>query len=213
MKPFRIRKIEPHILRTPFILDVGCGFHSPRITKKYIPDAIYYGIEKPGYTGINSTPNNTEDIVLIDKHILVDLEERPDLVALGVPNRLFDAVIASNTLEHFTFDTAQHYLRILPEKLCRGGVFFAEVPSHRVFKSFLPSNYDGWEHRAFLTISDLVNPLLATCEILEAGVRRDWRNILRSPITLPAKLAIGMSYPTEFTDIFGLSYYVLARRR
>lgn len=213
MKPFRIRKVGRYLPQFPHLLEIGCGFHSPSITKKYIGDCVYYGLEKPGYVGIGTGPNNQADLSKIDKHILCDLETRPDLTELGIPDNHFDAVIASNTLEHLTRDVALHYLFSLPKKLKPGGVYFVEVPSHRVFKCFLPSNYDGVEHRVFFDFGDLVNLLLVDCEILEAGTRRDWRNILRSPVTLPLKLAMGMSYPTEYTDLLGLSYYVLARKR
>ena len=213
MKPFRIKKIERHLPRFPHILDVGCGFHSPSVTKKYVGECVYHGLEKPGYVGIATGPNDSKDLSCIDRHLLVDLEAQPDESLALLPNQAYDSVIASNTLEHFTQTTSLHLLRSLPDKLKIGGVLFVEVPSHRVFKCFLPSNYDGLEHRVFLTLGDLVNSVLPTCEVLEAGTRRDWRNILRSPISLPLKLAMGMTYPTEYTDVLGLSYYLLARKR
>jgi len=211
-KPYRLRKIASHLPITPIILEVGAGFHSPSITRKYIPHCVYYGIEKPGYEGINSTPNTRDDLDCIDRHILTDLEQWPNLEEHGVREKMFDAVIAANTLEHLAPATAKFYLTRLPQFLKLGGVFYVEVPSHRVFKCWLPSNYDGIEHRAFLDLADLINPILSTCEILEAGTRRDWRNILRSPLSLPVKLAFMSSYPTEYTDLLGLSYYVLAKR-
>jgi len=213
MKPFRIKLVEPFLPRFPWILDVGCGLHSPSVTKKYIGECVYHGIEKPGYVGYSTGPNDDRDLAKVDKHILIDLEDRPDLNLLGVSDGKYDCVIASNTLEHFTQDTARFYLRTLPLNLKAGGIFFVEVPSHRVFTSFLPSSYDGIEHRAYFDLSDLVNTVLPTCEILKAGTRRYWRNILRSPVTLPAKLILGMKYPTEYTDLLGLSYYVLAKKR
>jgi SAM-dependent methyltransferase len=212
MIPLRIRKIIPHLPAAPMILDVGCGFKSPSITKKYIPDCVYVGVEKPGYEVDGREPNSLNDLKCIDEHILVDLGTFDGKAVLGGLPPLFHAVILSNTLEHFQYYDALEILALSARRLVRGGVIYIEVPSHRIFRKWPPSFYDGIEHRASLPLHHLVNTLLPSCEILEAGIRRDWVNILRSPITLPLSLLRGQSYHTSLTDLLGLSIYILARR-
>lgn len=213
-KPFRLRKIERYAGSSPTILDVGCGNGSPKITKKFFPGCFYVGIEKQDHRAFGTTPNDAEGISFVDHHVYADLEERPDVREFGLRFGTFDAIIASHVLEHFTEQTARYYLRALPLFLKPGGVLYVEVPNERTLGyRFLESNYDGVEHRALLGLGMIVNELLPTSEILEAGTRRDWVNALRSPVTLPIKLILGKKYPTELVDLLGLATYIISKRR
>jgi hypothetical protein len=80
--------------RTPRILDIGCGNHSPTVTKRWFPGCHYSGADIQQY-------NNSED----------DLAGMDAFYPLGmdgsgydaIPDANFDFVILNHVLEHMSF--------------------------------------------------------------------------------------------------------------
>src|SRR5258708_1288728 len=83
--PHKLRFLHPIFRGKPCtILDVGCGNHSARITKRWLPECRYYGLDFVDY---NNAP---DDFKAMDQFYNLDLA-KDDLSS--VPNEFFDAVI------------------------------------------------------------------------------------------------------------------------
>ena len=101
------------------LLDVGCGNHSPEMTKKRRPDIYYAGIDIDDY--------NTDDISkkLADEYILTDAENFAKTIrSLNIS---FDAAISSHNLEHCNYP--METIDAICNRLKGWGVLYLAFPS------------------------------------------------------------------------------------
>ena len=92
------------------LLDVGCGNHSPSLTKFFFPKVNYYGIDKEFY---NIDDN---DLKCMKKFYKKDLE-KDDLE--DIPNNFSDVVIMSHIIEHL--DNGLFVIEKICQKIKQGG--------------------------------------------------------------------------------------------
>lgn len=133
MLPHRIAAIRGHLPQErPRILDVGCGNHSPRITKTYLPDCEYHGIDNRRWN------RDSADDRAIDRLYEIDLNAPAGLDRIA--DGAYDAVICSHVLEHLAEPC--DVVSRLARKVKPGGVLYVETPSARSLK--LPRAANGW---------------------------------------------------------------------
>ncbi|MCX5701440.1 MAG: class I SAM-dependent methyltransferase, partial [Candidatus Omnitrophica bacterium] len=159
------------------ILDVGCGNHSPVMTKKYFPKCYYYGIDKDIYN------YDEEDKIAMDEFYRLDLE-KTDLSVLE--EDFFDAIILNHVIEHL--HNGLELIKNLTKKLKSKGIIYIEFPSERSL--FLPTMkgtlnfFDDPTHVKIYTIAEINVILFAdNFNILKLGVRRDIPKALLTPFT------------------------------
>lgn len=127
----------------PRILDIGCGNHSPRITKHFLPHCVYHGLANGRWN------LDAEDDRCMDHLFRIDLNQSSALSE--VPDSGYDAVICSHVLEHL--EDPHAVISFIASKVRPGGVLYVEVPSTRSAR--LPRARDGWGPvRGCLNFSD-----------------------------------------------------------
>jgi 2-polyprenyl-3-methyl-5-hydroxy-6-metoxy-1,4-benzoquinol methylase len=216
MYPPRIAAIRRYLpAARPRILDIGCGNHSPRITKTYLPACEYHGVDDRRWN------LDAEDDRCLDRFFGVSLERPDDLAA--VPAAAYDAVILSHVLEHVSDPAA--VLRRAASKVRAGGVIYVEVPAERSLR--LPKARDGWlgirgclnfgddpTHKTFVQLDEVVR-VLRECgfDIVRRGRRRLWRRVALLPLYLVAVLAAKGFIPASLVwDVAGFADAVTARQ-
>ena len=133
MLPHRIAAIRRRLpAGRPLLLDVGCGNHSPRITKTYLPDCEYHGVDNRRWA------RDGADDRAVDQFHEIDLESAGQLDR--IPDGRYDAVICSQVLEHLS--DPYGVVARLARKAKPGGVLYIETPSPRSLS--LPSAARGW---------------------------------------------------------------------
>lgn len=205
------------VLRRPGarILDVGCGNHSPTVTKQYFPRCRYEGLDRERWN------RDAHDDALMDAFHEIDLD-RPELLA-AVPAEAYDLVICSHVLEHLRDPWA--VLPGLVRTVKPGGFFYIEVPAERSLR--LPRARDGFLGiRGCLNFADdpthrgLVN-LDRLAELVgRLGLRvvhRGKRFLLRRVILLPLYAAAGLILrgyiPASVVwDVLGFADVLIAER-
>lgn len=205
------------VLRRPGarILDVGCGNHSPTVTKQYFPHCRYEGVDRERWN------RDEHDDAVMDAFHEIDLDCPEQLGVL--PSAAYDLVICSHVLEHLRDPWA-----VIPE-LARtvkpGGFLYIEVPSERSLR--LPRARTGFFGiRGCLHFEDdpthrgLVSPDRAAALLDKAGlrmIRRGKRFLLRRVILLPlyalAGLALRGYIPASVVwDVLGFADVLVAQR-
>ncbi len=191
-----------------FILDIGCGNHSPSVTKKYFPECRYYGLDKDIYN------NDEADFKLMTKFYKLDLETDS---LKEVPDNFFDVVIMSHVIEHLI--NGIEVVEIISKKLKKGGRIYIETPSVRSLS--LPSqpgtlNFcDDETHKKLYNLIDVANVLIKyDIKIIKAGIRRDKVGILFSPYFILKKIIKGESLSGfGIWDITGFAWFIFAVKK
>ena len=201
--------------RSPKILDVGCGNHSPTLTKKYFPDCVYHGVANEEWN------LDARDRELMDAFYQIDLDEISDLDAID--DGAYDAVICSHILEH-----VEQYERVvewLSQKLGPGGVLYIEVPSARSLK--FPRAKDGffgvrgcWNfyddptHKTLVDLRSVSERLRDRgLEVSDISPRRLWRRVVFLPAYVAAGVATRGYIPASVLwDVSGFAEVLVARR-
>src|SRR5690606_447505 len=111
---------------------VGCGNHSPALTKKYFPSCVYHGLDRGRWN------HDAEDDAAMDHFFGIDLDAPEQLDAVGDGH--YDVIICSHVLEHVPRPEA--VAGRLIEKLKPEGALYIEVPSERSLR--LPRASEGW---------------------------------------------------------------------
>ncbi len=217
--PFRIYILSKYLKnkQVPLkILDIGCGSHSPSITKKAFPSAHYTGVDIDKTYG-----NSQEDIECIDEFISMDLNFFDSSL---IPNETYDVIIMSHIIEHLP--EGYQVLEHLMGKLKKQGLLYIEFPSEKSL--FLPSMpgtlnfFDDDTHCRIYSVKEICNLILKRkntdgvpeFRILKVGVVRQWRNIFLLPLKIILHLIrFGHCKGGIFWDLLGFAQYVLAQKR
>lgn len=210
-KPFRITRIQRHLnVSPPVLLDVGCGNQSPSVTKRWLPDCTYHGIDRdPNILG-------PSDKTCCERFLVLDLDDG-DLS--DVTDNAYDVIIMSHVVEHLRH--GERAIGNLIKKLKAEGLIYIEVPSERSLR--LPSGvgtlnfFDDKTHVRFYSLGEIGNILLDhNLVVLEAGRRREWFKIFLFPLYLPlqifALLTEGRLHARGLWDMMGFADYILARK-
>lgn len=191
------------------ILDVGCGNHSPTITKLFFPRAHYTGLDRdPAYN------LDEEDRKNIDEFILMDLTQ-PEWDRLK--DNTYDVIILAHVIEHILQGEA--VLTELWKKLKPGGYLYVETPSERSLSvPSMPGTlnfFDDPTHVRLYTLPELCNLFLRLGgHVQSAGLCRQKRKIVFLPLLLVLHL---LRYGTWkrgalFWDLTGFAHHVLVRK-
>jgi ubiquinone/menaquinone biosynthesis C-methylase UbiE len=209
--PYRIKKIGQYVTgQKPIILDVGCGNNSPSITKHWLKDCIYHGIDQSAENLNSEDQNNSDDF----------FELNLDIGNLSsVQDDYYDAIIMSHVVEHL--ENGELVLKELTKKLKVGGVFYLEFPSIRSL--YLPHGsgtlnfYDDKTHIKFYSLGEVGNILLdSKMVVMEAGRKREWLKVLLSPAFLPLQVYSLLKdrrlHARGLWDVLGFSDYIVAKK-
>ncbi|GAB6165228.1 hypothetical protein JCM19992_12280 [Thermostilla marina] len=197
------------------VLDIGCGNHSPTLTKRHFPACRYSGADCLRWN------LDEEDDRATDAFYRIDLDEPEQMEHL--PAEAFDVVFCSHVLEH----TEQPYEIIarLPRLLKPGGKLFIEVPSRRSLH--LPRARNGWcGIRGCLNFFDdpthktMIDLRLAAASLSAAGLQIErrgrrflWRRVLLLPAYVLAGIVLRGYVPASVVwDITGFAEILVARR-
>lgn len=204
--PFKFKFIKKNYSsREINYLDVGCGNHSPSITKKLFPQWNYYGVDREDYA------IDDRDKQLMCEFYKVDLSSEP---LDQLPDEFYDVIMISHVIEHLP--NGLTVLADLVAKLKSEGRLYVEFPSVRSLN--FPSmpgclNFcDDLTHVRVYSLHEVANLLLANgCRIVRAGTRRDKVRIFLCPVIALAKLLRdGKLSGGSFWDVFGFAEYVYA---
>lgn len=213
-KRFAPPKLKPFLgLRNEAIaiLDVGCGNHSPTMTKYWFPRSSYYGLDVQVYN------NDENDLSAMSGFYQCDLQ-KGDLSIL--PDCSFDVIIMGHVIEHLT--NGEQVIAALATKLKPGGQLYIECPSERSLR--LPSAvdslcfYDDPSHLRLYSLKELTR----ACEeaglvVLRSSLRRDttWAilGILMAWKHVSALIHHGKLYGPALWDLLGFAHFVLAERQ
>ena len=203
----RFRRLRTRVIS---LLDIGCGNHSPTVTKHWFPYASYHGIDCVEYN------NAAEDVTAIDYFYRLNLQT--DSLD-EIPNDHFDVIIMAHFIEHVT--NGEDLIRDLGRKLKPGGQLYIECPSERSLE--LPSGVDSLnfgDDPSHVRLYSLAI-LQKACEgaglrVLKAAIRKDVMWMLVGLLLLPKQVASLMRhrklYGPGLWDFLGFAHYVLAER-
>lgn len=209
VKPFKIKLAEKYLSKTDLsVLDVGAGSHSPSITKKWLPECHYTGIDLA-----NSYQNDAEDFKAMDEFIEMDLTL---LQFDRIPENKFDMIVMSHVIEHL--HNGDKVITGLLPKLKKGGIIYLEFPSPRSVD--FPSKpetlnfYDDPTHCRIFSVKEVSDLLVRDhLTILSSGTRRQLINILLMPFKIIHQyLTRGFVRGGVYWDYYGFAEYVCARR-
>lgn len=206
--PPKFKFVRKRLPPCPAILDVGCGNHSPTLTKRWFPGARYAGADIQDYN--------------IDDADRAAMDHFYPITAAGggydaIPDDSFDLVLMNHVVEHMR--DPMPVVAQMCRKLRSGGCIWIAFPSLRSLA--LPSATgtlhfcDDDTHVRVVDVKDVSNVLLDNgVRIVHAGRTRDWirgtlglavlpvayaRNVLTG--RLPA---YGLWYTLGFEDhVFG----------
>lgn len=190
------------------ILDVGAGSHSASITKKWLPQCHYTGIDIS-----KSYDNDEADFKAMDEFYEMDLTK---LEFDKIPENTYDLIVMSHVIEHLY--NGDKVMLALLSKLKKGGIIYIELPSEKSIR--FPSMretlnfFDDETHCRIYPLTELCNLLLREqVRILSAGTRRQLINILIMPLKVPLQLLTkGYVRAGVFWDVYGFADYVIAKK-
>lgn len=209
LMPFKLKFFKSEYRNKTFnFLDVGCGNHSPSVTKNWFPNCEYYGIDKEDYI------NNEYDISLMTRYYNLDLTN--DSLSI-IPDNYFDIVVLSHIIEHLF--NGLEIIEKLTKKIKQGGKIYIEFPSEHSLS--LPSvegslNFcDDPTHVRVYSVREIANQLLINnFRVIRAGVRRDLIMMIIFPFKFLLKFIIRRKIGGgDFWDITGFASYVYAEKK
>lgn len=212
--PTRFRELKRRLpkLNGLRVLDVGCGNHSPAITKLWLPGCAYTGVDVAEYN------LDAEDRRLMDDFVLVG-SDGSGYDAL--PDESFDIAIMSHVIEHMPDPLS--VIATICRKLRRGGYIYLSFPSVRSLA--LPSavgatlNFcDDVTHIHIPDVRTVAQTLLDSgFHILRAGRSSDpVRYVIGAalyPCALVRKAFTGRLYGRGLWQFLGFEDMVLGYRR
>ena len=181
VRPTRFRKAASFFKTSKIkILDIGCGNHSPSLTKLWFPDCVYHAADIMNYN------LNEEDERSIDAFFSVTTDYQG---YDSIKEDYYDFVILSHVIEHA--DNPARLAGIAATKLRSGGLIWISFPS---FKSLsLPPGIgvtnqfcDDPTHIRVVNPIDVCNELLKRgIKIIKAGRSHDPVRTLVGILVLP----------------------------
>jgi ubiquinone/menaquinone biosynthesis C-methylase UbiE len=209
VKPFRIKLAQKYFPgKALSILDIGAGSHSASITKEWLPDCHYSGVD------ISKNYNNDEaDFKAMDEFYQMDLTK---LEFSAIPENKYDLIVMSHVIEHL--HNGDKVIAGLLSKLKKGGMIYLEFPSARSVdfpsKQETLNFYDDPTHCRIFTVKEVSDILTGNnFNILSAGTRRQMINILLMPLKIVYQtLTKGYVRGGVYWDYYGFAEYVLAKK-
>lgn len=207
--PFKFYVLQDVLSRSgACVLDVGCGNHSPSVTKAYFPACRYFGVDKVWYN------NDDRDRAAMETYYEIDVDEPEALESLR--DDFFDCIILNHIIEHT--HNGLDILKTLSRKLKRDGRIYVETPSERSLT--LPhmkgtlNFYDDPTHVRVYTLSEMNETLRQSgVRIERSGPRRFWRKIFLMPVYAVASLfTFGHLRAVVFWDLAGFAHYTVGVR-
>jgi SAM-dependent methyltransferase len=192
------------------ILDVGCGNHSPSLTKYWFPLATYHGVD------IQEFNIGDDDKRAMDRFFKI----APDLSGQeAVPNEAYDFVVINHVLEHVR--DQERFLAVWCAKLKPGGLIWIAFPSRRSLS--LPSaegtlNFcDDPTHVRLPSVREVANILLDNGVSVVVGGRShdsvQWfLGALMLPVALLRRLVTGRLHADLLRYISGFEDRVIGRK-
>ena len=209
VKPFKIKLAQKYLLNNKLmVLDVGAGSHSASITKKWLPECHYTGIDIS-----KSYDNDEADFKAMDEFIEMDLTK---LDFEKIPENKFDMIVMSHIIEHL--HNGDKVISGLIPKLKKGGIMYLEFPSERSVN--FPSKretlnfYDDPTHCRIFSVKEVSELLIQNhLSVLSAGVRRQLVNIILMPIKIAYQsITKGYVRGGVYWDYYGFADYVVAKK-
>lgn len=208
----KFRYVRGRLPAAPRILDIGCGNHSPTLTRRWFPTCTYAGADIQQY-------NNSEaDLAAIDTFYPVGADGSG---YDAIPDGSFDLVLLNHVVEHMA-DPAP-ILAALCRKLAPGGLIWIAFPSLRSLS--LPHSVDETlnfcddpTHIRVPDVREIANILLAHgVVILHAGRSREGLLTTLGDIVKLAKRLLNRALTGKFSGrgmwyILGFEDHVLGRR-
>lgn len=208
--PTKFRLLPKSLRNLPFnFLDAGAGSHSATLTKQWFPFCNYYGIDRT-----KDYENDENDFAAMKEFYEMDLTK---LQFSNIPDDHFEVLMMSHIIEHLP--NGDKVIAALLPKLKAGGVVYLEFPAARSTR--FPSKkgtlnfYDDPTHCRLYSVHEVSDILIQNgCNILRAGVRRDWIKILLLPLAMiKSKIKLGYVAGGVFWDLLGFAEYVYAEKR
>lgn len=190
-------------------LDIGCGNHSPTITKNHFPNAMYYGVDI-----IDDYNNTEEDLEKIDGFYKMNLS---GLEFDEIPDNFFDIINMSHIIEHLL--NGDDVIRGLVPKLKENGIMYIEFPNMK--STELPSMegtlnfFDDPDHKRIYSLKELYNLLLSeNMAFVEGGRRRNIKAIVVTPFNLLFKMyKHGHGEGGALWDLMGFADYCVFKKK
>ena len=193
------------------ILDVGCGNHSPSITRRWFPDCDYHGVDIQEYNLTSADYKAMNAFYKVASH-------NPDYSALE--DSSYDFIIANHVFEHMA--TSEPVVQELCRKLRPGGLFWIAFPSMKSLE--LPSATgtlqfcDDPTHVHIVDVREVANLLLANgVEVLKGGRSTDLLRfgigLFILPLELIRKLLFNRMSSRGLWYVLGFEDRVIGRRR
>ncbi|MBI4651045.1 methyltransferase domain-containing protein [Candidatus Desantisbacteria bacterium] len=210
-RPVRFDYLNKWLNKKHFkVLDVGCGNHSPSVTKKYFPEIDYYGLDM-----VKNYNSDEEDLRCMEKFYEVDLAKSYNLDI--IPDIFFDGLILSHVIEHL--ENGEKVILDLLHKLNTNGIIYIEFPSpHSVYLPRMKGTlnfYDDPSHVKLYNVKKLNNLLKENgCIILKSGIRHSLKKIILLPLYAVSSLfSFGNISSSVFWDITGFASYIIAIKK
>jgi SAM-dependent methyltransferase len=209
LKPFRLKTLGKYTKKSdPKILDIGSGSHSSTITKKWLPNCHYTGVDRDV-----SYDNTEEDVQNMDEFFQLDLTE---LDYSKIPDDTYDIIIMSHVIEHLY--NGDKVIPLLFKKLKKGGLFYIEFPCEA--SASFPSKketlnfFDDDTHVRIWSIKEVANIFMSEgFNVKMAGKNRSWINIALMPIKIPLQLITkGYVRGGVYWDWYGFADYLVAEK-
>jgi len=193
------------------MLDVGCGDHSPTLTKRWLRDVVYHGVDRAVYN------NDERDLAAMDRSFTLDLAEAE---LDEIPDGEYDAVVFCHVIEHLP--NGLDVLAALCGKLAPGGVIYVEFPSPRSL--WLPSargTLNFWDDPTHVRVYDrdeIARVLVERgVEVLARGRSRDHLKAMVGLATLPLQALAWLRFGKldgrwGLADLTGFAEYVYGRK-
>lgn len=212
--PMKFRFVRGKFLaHPPAILDIGCGNHSPTLTKRWFPSCHYSGADIQNYN------NSDADIAAMDHFYRVGVDGSGYDT---IPENSFDFVIAHHVIEHMS--NPGPIVAALCSKLKPGGYIWIAFPSLRSLS--LPSSDDETlqfcddpTHVYIPDVREIANILLTNeVSVLHAGRSGEGIFTTANDIIRLCKRLVKKAFSGRFSGkgmwyLLGFEDHVFGRRR
>lgn len=210
LRPYKFDRVGD-VLQRPgaCVLDVGCGNHSPSLTKSYFPSCRYFGIDILWYN------NDDSDRTAMERYWEMDIDVVENLTQ--IEDGFFDCILLNHIIEHTK--NGLNILTKLSRKLKPGGVLYVETPSEKSLK--LPSMrgtlnfHDDPTHVRVYGLQEMRDAMKHSgCDIRGTGTRRSAKRIGLLPFYAAASFArFGHLRAVVLWDLLGFAHYIIGVRK